>query len=256
MISKEYNVRNLVYDANFEVKLCKDLYWIPMNYLGIPKRCNEEYLRLKDCNLTYVQDIISCVYDAIQYLNAIGFSEKKDVTIRKEGDLNWEYHTSGIEAIKNTYGCCTSVASALKFLCQNVYEYIGFLFYVRPDTSNHVLCYIKQDGFFYIFDPSAHVYGSVQHTIKENGNIKNMHNKIFTSICFRTRNLSNFVRYYQRILLYNNHYFIFMDLFDKINSMEKMAIVNKNNKIYIYFPEYFNCNVLCKNNDIYSIETA
>ena len=73
MISKEYNVRNLVYDANFEVKLCKDLYWIPMNYLGIPKRCNEEYLRLKDCNLTYVQDIISCVYDAIQYLNAIGF---------------------------------------------------------------------------------------------------------------------------------------------------------------------------------------
>ena len=77
MISKEYNVRNLVYDANFEVKLCKDLYWIPMNYLGIPKRCNEEYLRLKDCNLTYVQDIISCVYDAIQYLNAIGFSEKR-----------------------------------------------------------------------------------------------------------------------------------------------------------------------------------
>ena len=47
-----------------------------------------------------------------------------------------------------------------------------------------------------------------------------------------------------------------MDLFDKINSMEKMAIVNKNNKIFIYFPEYFNCNVLCKNNDIYSIETA
>lgn len=249
-----YNIRNLIFDAEFETKLCNDLYWVPLNCLGKTHRSNTSFQEFNQCNLTYVQSNINCVYEAVQYLNYIGFSEKPDVKFSDKNDINWVYHSSGIEAIKNMYGICTSVASAVKFLCKKIYQYIGYILLVRPDTSYHILCYIRQNGMYFIFDPSAYVYGSVEDIIFETGNKADMYGKLFTSICFKTSDLTNFIKYYQRILIYNNHYFVFVDLFDKENCIEKMAIEKKKEKISVFFPSDFKFSVINKNEDFFSVK--
>ncbi len=241
---KNYNIKNLIYDAEFEIKLCNDLYWVPLNELGKTRKTNNSFENFKNYNLSYIQTQISCVYEAVQYLNYIGFLENKDVTIIRKDEVDWVYHSTGIEAIKNSYGICTSVASAVKYLCDKVYEYIGFILFVRPDTSYHILCYIKQNNQFYIFDPSAYVYGAVEDIIPETGNKKDMQGKLFTSICFRTSNLKHFVKFYQRILLYKKIHFVFIDLFDRKDCINKMAITKNDKNVLVYFPSQFQFSVI------------
>lgn len=256
MIDKNnYNIKNLIYDADFEVKLCNDLYWVPLNELGKTRKTNNSFDKFENYNLSYIQSQISCVYEAVQYLNYIGFSENKDVTIMSNNGVDWVYHSTGIEAIKNSYGICTSVASAMKYLCEEAYEYIGYLLFVRPDTSYHILCYIQQNNQYYIFDPSAYVYGSIEDIIPETGNKKDMQGRLFTSICFRTSNLRHFVKFYQRILLYKNIHFVFIDLYHRKDCINKMAIIKTEKAVSVYFPPEFDFNVINKENSgIYTVK--
>lgn len=253
MKNEEYNVRNVIFNADFEVELAKDLFWVPINSLGKTRFTNDYFLNLIDFNLTYVQEVVGNVYEAIQFLNALKFRESKDVSLVESQGIIWEYHCSGIEAIKNKSGCCTSVASALKFLCEKSYDYLGFIYFVRQDSSNHVLCYILMDGTYFIFDPSAYVYGDLEDIVLETGEKKDIMGKLFTSVCIKTTNINNFVKFYQRILLYNDHKFIFFNFFDSETSIEKVALELKENSLNIYLPENKKHNIIGNHIDFFKV---
>lgn len=232
----KYNVRGLVHDANFRVKLAKSLHWVPVNCMGITKYENAEFKSDNFSNIEYVKNIVSSPYEAFQYLNAIGYKETKDVYYKAEGETIWEHHIDGYTSIAHRKGCCTSVAAALSVLLNNKFEKMGYIFFIRPDTSNHALNYVYMNGKYYIFDASAFVYGDLDVVAIESGNLNSIRNKIITSICMEADRLEDFVQFHKRIHLYNNHKFLYFALPQSEKCIDRIFIKKEGSTLHVRFP--------------------
>jgi len=184
-----------------------------------------------------IQNLISCPYEAFQYLNAINFEEAKDVYYKTENNVNWEYHIDGLTAIRNKRGCCTSVASAATFLLSKCFQKMGYIFFVRPDTSNHALNYVYHRNKYFIFDASAYTYGQLDYVAIENGDINSIKDKIITSICFETSSLYDFVKFHKRVHLYNSHRFLYLSFPKSDNCLDRISLKKENNKLSVYLPK-------------------
>ncbi|MCL1883768.1 MAG: hypothetical protein FWF81_08460 [Defluviitaleaceae bacterium] len=232
----EYNVRGLVHDANFRVKLAKSLYWVPINKMGCTKYKNAEFTSDSFSNIYYAKNIVSNPYEAFQYLNAIGFKETKDVYYETEGETEWEHHIDGYTAIANRRGCCTSVAAAISVLLDNKFEKMGYIFFIRPDTSNHALNYVYMNEKFYIFDSSAFVYGDMDVVAIESGDLHTIKNKIITSICMEVSQLEDFVQFHKRIHLYNNHKFLYFAFPQAKKCIDRISLKKEGKTLHVRFP--------------------
>jgi hypothetical protein len=256
-VNINFDVRNLRHDANYKVLISNDLYWVPINILGKTRFPNEHFIKMVHLAHINIQDKIGNVYEAAQFLNALSFAETKDVYYVVEDGLRWEYHIDGETAIKNRSGCCTSVASAINFLVKKCYPYMGYLFFVRRDTSNHALNYIHYNNRYYIFDASAFTYGNVEDIALENGDKLQLRDKILSSFCFETKELKSFVKYYSRVYLYNNNRFIFFDFPKADNCITKAVFENTGAYVNIYLPKNTRHNIVgATNDDIYKIKLA
>ena len=232
----EYNIRGLVHDAKFKVKLANSLFWVPLNTLGYSKYKTSDFTTDDIVDIEYVRSIISNPYEAFQYLNAIKFKEIKDVYYKSEKGILWEHHIDGNTSITHRSGCCTSVAAALSVLLEGRFEKMGYIFFIRPDTSNHALNYIFINEKFYIFDSSACVYGDSETIAFENGNLASLKNRIITSICIEADSLESFVCFHRRIHLYNKHRFIYFEFPYAHKCIDKIFLKKEVDQLYVRFP--------------------
>ena len=132
---------------------------------------------------------------------------------------------------------------------------MGYIFFVRHDTSNHALNYIYLNGNYYIFDSSAFVYGDLDNVAVEDGNINTIKSKIISSICFEANKLHDFVKFHKRIHLYNNHKFLYFLIPKSPKCIDKISLKKKGNKVFVSFPRSFNCSLLHKVDETqYSLE--
>lgn len=247
------NFKNIVHNAEFNTLLSDDLFWVPLNNLGKSRYCNNYFENFSEMDPYCVKKKINNCYEAAQYLHSINFREEFNGSFIKEKGINWVEHSSGYKTLVDKFGVCISIASAFKFLIEDCYEKIGYIFFFRPDTSGHALLYICLNNSYYIIDPSALAYGSAENLVKESGNKADFKDKIITSICYKTKDLLKFVSYYRKHLLYKDIRFLYIDFLCS-DEIARMGIEKTDETVNIYLPKNTKFKILRNDNeDLYKI---
>ncbi|GAB2025263.1 hypothetical protein OfM1_13340 [Lactovum odontotermitis] len=205
--------------GDFEVKIGKDLLWVPY--------CSVGELTCADKKDT--------VLDALIYFIEANFRESIDtMKLYKEG-LEWEFHRKGGELIKNGCGCCSSVASWVCSTLKETYKEVGIIMIVRPTGSGHAINYVKQNGNYYIFDFLTFL-AKYPKTLKETGKKSDFFKaKFITNCCMKTNNLNNFSRFYGRIMRIAGYEQLFFQVREE--AVPPLAIKREMNHFCIYFPK-------------------
>jgi hypothetical protein len=208
--SESYDTINLIHDADFEVMVSKDLYWVPVNTLGKPRYRNGDMQKFVSMTPEEKRSMKFNLYEAIQLLQICRLKEKLDVLKLEHNGTVWEHHRPGYFAVLTNYGCCSSIAAWLEYIIEFQYEQRGYVHFTRPDGTGHVLNFIFYHGFYYIVDLTAMLDDRAALCCKETGNKADfVKSKYVTGCCYKTGNLSNFVKFHSRIQKYHNFEFLY-----------------------------------------------
>jgi hypothetical protein len=208
--SESYDTINLVHNADFEVFVSKDLYWVPVNVLGKTRFKNSDMEKLVDKKPAEKQAMRFNLYEAIQLFQVCQFDDKEDVLNIEYKGMGWEHHKPGYFAVLSNFGCCSSIATWLDYIVSYQYKERGYLEFTRPDGTGHVINFIYHKDFYYIIDISAMVYNRAAFCRKESGNKQDLlKSKYITGRCYKTNNLANFVKYHSRIQKFHNIEFLY-----------------------------------------------
>jgi hypothetical protein len=207
---KYFDTINLVHNADFEVMISHNLCWVPVNVLGFTEYTNYDVSEFLNCAPLEKSLIIKNVYEAIQLLQISGFQDKDDVIKKAFNGNLWEHHKPGYHAVLSNYGCCSSVASWLNYLINGKYPETGYIGFFRPDVSGHVINYIYKNNWYYIIDISAMENNFIMDCCKETGNrLDLLKAKYITGCCYKTTDVSYFVKFHSRIQKYHNFEFLY-----------------------------------------------
>lgn len=148
----DYDTDNLRYDADYKVKVADGVWWVPVNELGKTRYTNREIAAMTEHSPEEKQEEISTLYEAVQLFQISNFTYSEDNVRITEGELSWEHHKPGRDAVRTNTGCCASCSSWLNYLLSGDYEQMGYLAYNFPDGLGHVFNYIFRDGWYYFID--------------------------------------------------------------------------------------------------------
>jgi hypothetical protein len=205
-----YDTINLVHDANFEIVISPNLFWVPVNVLGITEYKNCDIRQFINYTPEEKRKVIKNVYEAIQLFQICRFEEKIDVLRFEYNGKEWEHHKPGYYAVLSNTGCCSSIASWLHYLVGGRYPQDGYFGYSRPDSSGHIFNYFFINGYYYIIDINTMLYNNAYKCCKETGNKRDFINtKYITGCCYKTTDLHAFIKFYSRILRYKNFEFLY-----------------------------------------------
>ncbi|MHC1748509.1 MAG: hypothetical protein AB9856_09025 [Cellulosilyticaceae bacterium] len=243
-----YNLRDR---AIFEISISKDLYWVPVNLLGKTRYLNKEIQDMVNLKPEEKRNLINNVYEALQLYQASGFFEVDDPKYIEENGYIWEHHKPGYDAILTNCGCCATNSSWLNYLIDGKYEEIGLLAYSRPNGTGHVMNCIYHDKWYYIIDLLPHQKKYQQYFCKESGIKRDFFmSKYFTGNLMRCRNLQSYVRFFQRIQMYNG----FEHLFFYQKSLNAHPVSTKENDRYITIIYPQNNKIINLSNDLKTIK--
>lgn len=236
MRDQSYDTVNLRYNADFEVYISRDLYWIPFNTLGKTRYTNGEMRNFISMDPLQKQKEISNLYEAIQLFQLSEFKDIRDVWMINDNNTSWEHHRPGYDAVFSNYGCCSSIASWFAYILKYCYINKGHLMICRPDGSAHLLNFIYNDGFYYIYDPSTMVMERAINVACESGSKPDyIGSKFATGIFMKTESLDNFVKYHSRIQLTRGFEHLYLILED-MDYIPPLHIVTLDGKASFYFP--------------------
>lgn len=228
-----FDTVNLKHDADFETYISTGLFWVPVNQLGYSRFMNFEIKEMKNYSPELIREKSLNCYEAIQLFQASKFLECNDILKIKYNNTIWQYHKPGYHAVISNKGCCASSSAWFNYIISNHYPVRGYLHYVRPDGSGHIMNFVFSNHNYYIFDLSTMTDSNVRYVPKENGNIREYINaKYFTGVCYKTAHLKFFVKYHSRIQKYKNYEFAYM----KINGYDAVppsCCEINNSKIFI-----------------------
>ena len=150
--ASDYNTYNLRSDAKFEVKIDKDVYWVPANTLGASRYTNAQIAQIALLSPEEKQKKISTLYEALQLYQISNFKASRDNVRIMENGINWEHHKPGYQAVRTNEGCCATDSSWLNYILKNDYDELGFVSYSFQNGNGHVFNYIKESEYYYVID--------------------------------------------------------------------------------------------------------
>lgn len=240
MNMSSFDTSNLRQNADFEVLISKGLYWVPLNRLGHTRYDQYSILKIVKLLAEEKRKRIASVYEAIQLLQNSNFDyySNSNCNGEKIGNIFWIHHKPGYISVRTNTGCCTDLASWLDYLIQDIYPYRGYLWFFRPDSSNHVLNYIFYKGFYYIVDVTAMLREKSKQCCPENGRRVDYINSLYpTGVCFKCKELYAFVKYHDRIQKFHRHAFLYTDVSSHSTIPPIGAEVSGSNlTVYFSFP--------------------
>ena len=140
-----------------------------------------------------------------------GIRECNDVVSFSYDRLEWQLHKSGRYAYETNEGCCATSAAWLNYIVEYTYHERGYLHFLRPDGSGHVLNYILLNGKYYIIDMTALTKENAKFAPVETGLKKDyVSSKFYTGICAQANNLMDYVNFHRRFQMTKGYEFSYL----------------------------------------------
>lgn len=242
--------------SDFAVKVSSGVEWVPLHSAGKPQYTDTQLSSIKCLTPEQKKKNVHTIFDAINLLVACEFYEKLDTfrILASEGG-EWEYHKSGYEAIADNCGCCASCASGLLYLLDGEFDKSGYICFIRPDSSGHVLTFFKKEEYYYIIDPSTYMKNYIAYTVQETGHMSDfIKRKYFTNGLFRTNKIDLYLLYIKRYLLWNNITFIFYYCDKKGDYCIPVKHILKQDFCLLTLPKNWGITVYKDNSKFYKVE--
>ncbi|KPU43393.1 N-acetylmuramoyl-L-alanine amidase LytC precursor [Oxobacter pfennigii] len=171
--SDKYNDFSLRYNADFKVKVHKNVNWVPANVLGKPQFTKEQlsYL-IEDPDI--LKTNLNTLYDVIQYIRYADFKGAYDVAYIDDKGNMWEHYKPGFNTLVANKGGYGSMANLGVYLLSGDYEEVGVLQYFQEDGTGYAQNYVKHNGKYYIFT-LTHYRNDFRYSAVESGNLEDYH---------------------------------------------------------------------------------
>ena len=194
--NKLYDTENLRHEADFEIEVADDVYWVPVNQLGKTRYTNSEISDLLCLTPEEKKNKIATLYEAIQLYQSGNFRGVADNIKRTSGGLRWEYHKPGFHAVRTNEGCCAANSNWLSYILSGRYEQMGFMHYSQRDMNGHIINYIYHHGWYYFIDMMMYRSDSLQFAGKETGTADGYRdNEAIAGNFFKSRNPVSYVNF-------------------------------------------------------------
>lgn len=221
--------------ASFEVKLSKDLMWVPVNSLGKGRYTNSKIKEIILLSPSDRKKYFSNLYEVLQSFLLCKFNYVMDTEYQNVDGLIWEIHKKKDEIVNNNLGCCYAVASWIKYYIDEIYEESGFFSFVRPNGTGHVMNYIRNNGWYYVIDLTPYVQNEKCSSFYESGHkLDYLKSRNVTGILMKCKELKSYALYYDRLQAVGGYHFIYFKV--KEGDMTPISIKCDNNKITIIYP--------------------
>lgn len=192
-----YNTFTLNHTADFCVPLFHGVSWVPINSLGTTHLDNNQVSKLSSLSPEAKREIITCLYEAVQFLQVNRFQNFDDNVAIYDGPDVWSIHKHGRTADINNGGCCASVANWLVFMLSNLYDEVGILSIISNSGVGHAVNCILHEGCWFIFDATAALECHKEYVCAETGCIADFRrNKIVTGGLLKVDSLEAFTKFF------------------------------------------------------------
>ncbi len=195
--SPDYDIDTLRHDAEFQMIVSDDVWWVPVSELGKSRYTNWEIAGMVEDSPEQKQEEISTLYEAVQLFKISGFTYTEDNVNIPENGISWEHHKPGRDAVRTNTGCCAADTNWLNYILDGDYEQAGFIAYSMADGNGHVFNYIYQDGYYYFIDLTGYEEESVDALACESGLPRDFINSVYTGGCLlKAKTPEAFVKYF------------------------------------------------------------
>lgn len=187
----------LRHEADFEISVAKDVFWVPVNILGKSGYTNAEIFQMTSETPETRQREIHTLYEALQLYQVGSFAASDDNVRMRENGIDWEHHKPGFYAVATNNGCCATSANWLNYILAGDYEEVGFVATSQRDGNGHIYNYLYQDGWYYFID-LTHYRTDWIATAVEDGNLDSYYGSDFIlGNCHKAASVQAFVDYVQ-----------------------------------------------------------
>jgi hypothetical protein len=233
--NKLYDTINLRNEANFEVKVYDDVFWVPVNQLGKTRYTNNDIKNLLCLNPEEKRNKIVNLYEAIQLYQIGNFRGVLDNQKIIRGNLCWNYHKPGFHAVRTNEGCCAANSNWLSYLMKDKYEQIGFLHYSQRDGNGHIMNYIYHRGWYYFIDMMMYRTDSLQSAGKETGTVNGYcDNELIAGNFFKSKAPISYVNF---CLNKHKHKPVLFTISVE-NELYAMAVDGESGRFNVIYPKY------------------
>lgn len=201
-----YNLRN---NANFEVFVAPEVFWIPHNTLGKTKyNFNDLQLIYKETLMGYKK--VTNPYELAQFIQANNFKKKLDISFQEQDIFTWEIHRDGQSALQQGYGCCATFSGLFSCFLKEYFEEIYNFCIVSDSGWGHALNIIKYKKYYYFFDLSSQINEHKNYVPIETGRKTDfLKTKFITGGCYKTISIENFINFFLKYLRLSKRHFLF-----------------------------------------------
>lgn len=187
----------LRHEADFEMAVAEDVFWVPVSSLGASSYTNEQIFQMVGERPEVKQREIHTLYEALQLYQISGFAASDDNVRMEENGIHWEHHKPGYYAVATNNGCCATSANWLNYILAGEYEEVGFVATSQRDGSGHIYNYLYRDGWYYFID-LTHYRTDWIATAVEDGNPDSYYSTDFVlGNCHKAASVQAFVTYVQ-----------------------------------------------------------
>lgn len=205
-----FNTWNLRNDAEFEVLIAKDIYWIPLNTFGKTRYSNDQISKLSELPIEQQKEHISNLYEAVQFFQNIEFKILSDkpyfITLDK---LKWQYQFPPKQVCYDRKGSCCEIAIWLDHYVSSFFDETGYILIQRP-SNGHVMNYFRSGNNYYFVDLESYHQRYIDYALEETGNRRDYFaTKFFTNALIKSSSIQNYIAYYKKIISFLNTEFSF-----------------------------------------------
>ena len=177
----EHDTNNLRSQADYEVEVSENVWWVPANVLGATRYTNKQIASMVKKTPKEKRSAISNLYEALQLFQISNFANGDDNVRIMENKLDWEHHKPGADAVRTNAGCCATDSNWLNYILNKDYKQVGFLAYSQKDGSGHILNYIFHEGFYYFIDLTHYRTDFLESSAPESGNLSDYQQSDFVA---------------------------------------------------------------------------
>ena len=238
----DYDLENIRYEAQFEVPVGENVWWVPVRTLGGSRYTNREIADMLEHEPEQKQEEISTLYEALQLFKVGGFTYKDDDNVMiTEGDISWAHYKTARDVVRLNTGNCAGSSIWLHYILHGDYERIGFLAYSKVHELGHIFNYIYQDGYYYFVDLTG--YEQDETTAPETANTNNYwFSGAVTGNIHKAKSPEDFVRYYTGIVPSAPNRFFCYEADELLPSVDVQY--EDEDRMETYYPEEANVQVI------------
>ncbi len=175
----DYDTQNLRLNADFELEVAENVWWVPVSSLGGTRYTNGQVAANINDQPEEKQQTYATLYEALQLYQVGNFYEGNDNQRTLENGINWEQHKPGYHAVRTNTGCCATDSNWLNYILKGDYEEVGFMAYSQSDGSGHIFNYIRHEGHYYFIDLTHYRTDFLDSSAVESGILSDYHNSDF-----------------------------------------------------------------------------